>query len=147
MQRLGLDRDTLLLVRLGAQLTGDRLLSLNRFSVGGPQSVRGYRQNQATGDSGILASLEFQLPIVRDENDNGVVKLLPFMDVGSVWNTDGSTVSGLPQTLAGVGMGVQWQFAPTWSLRVDYGVPLNRVTNATENLQDAGVYFSLSGSL
>ncbi|MGQ9866405.1 MAG: ShlB/FhaC/HecB family hemolysin secretion/activation protein [Pseudanabaenaceae cyanobacterium] len=147
VQRLGLDRDTLLLVRLGAQLTGDRLLSLNRFSVGGPQSVRGYRQNQVTGDSGLLASLEFQLPIARDENDNGILKLLPFVDVGTVWNTDGSTVSGLPQTLAGVGLGLQWEFAPAWNLRVDYGIPLNRVTNATNNLQDAGLYFSISGRL
>ncbi len=147
VQRLGLDRDTLLLVRLGAQLTGDRLLSLNRFSIGGPQSVRGYRQNQVTGDSGWIASVEFQLPMARDENDNGILKLLPFVEVGTVWNTDGSTVSGLPQTLAGVGLGLQWEFTPAWNLRVDYGIPLNRVTNATTNLQDAGLYFSVSGRL
>jgi hemolysin activation/secretion protein len=145
VQRLGLDRDTLILFKLGAQLTGDSLLPINRFSVGGPFSVRGYRQNQATGDSGVQASVELQFPIARDDSGSSIIKLLPFFDAGTVWNSKGDNPS--PQTLFGVGLGLLWQPTRNLNLRLDYGIPLNRVNNPTNNLQDSGLYFSLSGNL
>jgi len=144
VQRLGEDRDTLILFRLGAQLTGDNLLPINRYSVGGPFSVRGYRQNQSTGDSGVQASIEFQLPISRDDSGNSIFKLLPFVDAGTVWNSRGDNSNN--QTLFGLGMGLLWQPTRQLNLRLDYGVPLNKVNNATNNLQDSGFYFSLGGN-
>ena len=53
VQHIGTDRDTLAFFRLNMQFSGDQLLSLNRFSIEGAQSIRGYRQNQLTGDNGI----------------------------------------------------------------------------------------------
>jgi hemolysin activation/secretion protein len=144
VQRLGEDRDTLILFRLGAQLTGDSLLPINRYSVGGPFSVRGYRQNQSTGDSGVQASIEFQLPISRDDSGNSIFKLLPFVDAGTVWNSRGDSSNN--QTLLGLGLGLLWQPTRQLNLRLDYGVPLNKVNNATNNLQDSGFYFSLGGN-
>ncbi|MDX1977944.1 MAG: ShlB/FhaC/HecB family hemolysin secretion/activation protein [Pseudanabaenaceae cyanobacterium bins.68] len=143
VHRFSEDPDTLMLFRLSAQLTGDSLLPLNRFSVGGPFSVRGYRQNQSTGDSGIQAALEFQLPIGWDQNGTSVLKLLPFVDAGTVWNSRGENVN---QTLFGLGLGMLWQPVRQLNLRLDYGIPLNRVSNTTNNLQDAGFYFSLGGN-
>lgn len=143
VHRFSADPDNLMLFRLNAQLTGDNLLPLNRFSVGGPFSVRGYRQNQSTGDSGIQAALEFQLPIGWDQNGTSVLKLLPFVDAGTVWNSRGENLN---QALFGLGMGLLWQPLRQLNLRLDYGVPLNRVNNATNNLQDSGFYFSLGGN-
>jgi hemolysin activation/secretion protein len=145
VQRLGSDRDTLALIRLGIQLTGDSLLPLNRYSIGGPQSVRGYRQNQATGDSGIQGSIEFQLPVVRDGDGVSLIKLLPFFDVGTVFNSKGSNPN--PQTLAGAGLGLLWQPGKSFTIRLDYGIPLNKVNNSTSNLQDSGFYFSVNANL
>ncbi|NET57981.1 MAG: ShlB/FhaC/HecB family hemolysin secretion/activation protein, partial [Symploca sp. SIO2E6] len=47
-----------LITQLNAQLTPDSLLSLERFSMGGVDTVRGYRQNQLVADNGILGSVE-----------------------------------------------------------------------------------------
>ncbi|MBD2177926.1 ShlB/FhaC/HecB family hemolysin secretion/activation protein [Pseudanabaena sp. FACHB-1998] len=144
VQRLGNDRDTLAFFRLNMQLTGDRLLSLNRFSVGGPQSVRGYRQNQTTGDSGIQGSIEVQLPIVRNEDGFPIVKLLPFVEGGTIWNT--RTTNPSPQTLFGLGLGAQYQPFRNLIFRIDYGIPLVNANNSGSNLQDSGLYFSINGN-
>jgi len=144
VQRLGDDRDTLAFFRLNAQFTGDRLLSLNRFSVGGPQSIRGYRQNQNTGDSGIQASVEVQFPILRDDSGLTTIKLLPFIEAGSVWNN--RTANPSPQTLFSVGLGAVYQPLRNLSFRVDWGIPLVNANNSGSNLQDSGLYFSVNGN-
>jgi hemolysin activation/secretion protein len=148
VQRLGSDRDTLALLRFSAQLTGDALLPLNRFSTGGPQSVRGYRQNQITGDSGFQGSLEFQLPMARDTEGNSILKLLPFIEAGTVWNTTGAE-TGQPQSqsIVGIGTGLLWQPSRNFSIRIDYGIPLIKFNNPSNTLQDSGLYFSLSTNL
>lgn len=144
VQRLGSDRDTLASFRVNMQLTGDRLLSLNRFSVGGPQSVRGYRQNQNTGDSGIQGSVEFQLPVLRDDDGLAVVKLLPFLEAGMVWNNRAANPS--PQTLFSVGLGAQYHPIRNLTFRIDIGIPLVNANNPGTNLQDSGLYFSVNGN-
>lgn len=106
VQRLGTDRDTLAFFRLNMQFAANPLLSLNRFSIGGPQSVRGYRQNQLTGDSGIQASVELQFPVVRDSEGASIIKLLPFIEGGTVWSSSGTNSS--PQSLIGLGLGLDF---------------------------------------
>jgi len=144
VQRLGNDRDTLAFFRLNMQLTGDQLLSLNRFSVGGAQSIRGYRQNQNTGDAGIQGSVEFQLPALRNEDGLAIVKLFPFVEAGTVWNN--RTANPSPQTLFSIGLGAQYQPFPNLTLRLDYGLPLVNANNPGTNLQDSGLYFSVNGN-
>jgi hemolysin activation/secretion protein len=138
------DLDTLVSFRVNVQLTGDRLLSLNRFSVGGPQSIRGYRQNQNTGDAGIQGSVEFQLPVLRNEDGLAIVKLFPFLEAGSVWNTRAANPT--PQTLFGIGLGAQYQPFKNLSFRVDFGIPLVNANNPGSNLQDSGIYFTVNGN-
>lgn len=147
VQRLGSDRDTLALLRFSAQLTGDALLPLSRFSTGGPQSVRGYRQNQITGDSGIQGSLEFQLPVARDNEGSSILKLLPFIEAGTVWNTSGINETGAPQTVVGIGTGLMWQPSRSFTIRLDYGIPLIKFNNPSSTMQDSGLYFSFSANL
>jgi hemolysin activation/secretion protein len=144
VQRLGDDPNVQAVFRLNTQVTGDRLLPLNRFSLGGPQSVRGYRQNQLSGDSGIQGSAEVQFPVVRDSDGIPVVRLLPFVEGGTVWNTAGGNPN--PQTLFGVGVGAAYQPIPNLTFRLDYGIPLVNVNNPGTNLQDSGLYFSINGS-
>ncbi|AFY68669.1 Polypeptide-transport-associated domain protein ShlB-type [Thalassoporum mexicanum PCC 7367] len=141
VQRLGLDRDTLAIFRVGAQLSGDSLLPINRYSIGGPFSVRGYRQNQLSGDSGVQGSVEFQFPIAKNEEGVSVLKLLPFVEAGTIWNSSFSNPDR--QTLVGIGSGLMWQPSDIFTFRVDYGIPLIEINNATNNLQDDGLYFSV----
>ncbi len=144
VQKLGTDRDTLAFFRLNMQFAANPLLSLNRFSIGGPQSVRGYRQNQLTGDSGLQASVELQFPVVRDSEGASIIKLLPFIEGGTIWNSSG--INSSPQSLIGLGLGATYQPIRNLILRLDYGIPLINVSNSGNNLQDSGLYFSVNAN-
>ena len=144
VQHIGTDRDTLAFFRLNMQFSGDQLLSLNRFSIGGAQSIRGYRQNQLTGDNGVQASVELQFPVARDEEGLATVKLLPFVEAGTIWNS--SCVNSTNQSLIGLGLGATYQPMRNLLLRLDYGIPLVNVSNSGNNLQDSGLYFSINAN-
>jgi hemolysin activation/secretion protein len=128
----------LLLARIDAQLTPDSLLSPERFSLGGVDTVRGYVQNQLVADNGILGSIELRIPLTSDPS---VLQLVPFVDVGTGWHDRSPDPD--PSTLIGVGLGCRWLITPNLSLRLDYGIPLISVDNRGDSLQDNGLYFSL----
>ena len=63
------DRSSVLaLTPLMLRLTPDPLLSLERFSLGGADTVRGYRQNQVVSDNGLLGGFELQIPVTKNPN-------------------------------------------------------------------------------
>ncbi|WP_424101828.1 ShlB/FhaC/HecB family hemolysin secretion/activation protein [Moorena producens] len=128
----------LFLLRLNTQLTSDSLLSIERFSVGGVDTVRGYRQNQLVADNGITASAEVRIPLTANTN---TLQIAPFFDIGTAWN-NGSTNPD-PQTIASLGLGLISQPSNPWNLRLDYGIPLISVDDSGNTLQDNGLYFSL----
>lgn len=129
---------TILLTSINAQLTPDSLLSLERFSVGGVNTVRGYRQNQIVSDNGILGVAELRIPITRNPTN---LQLNPFLEIGAGWNNRGDNPdSGF---IFGAGLGVQWQPFRDLNVRIDYGIPLVPVENEGNSLQENGLYFSL----
>ena len=127
-----------LIGKVAAQLTPDALLSLERFSLGGVDTVRGYRQNELVSDNGVVGSLELRFPLTKNPN---ILQLTPFVEVGSAWNNRGSNPS--PQTIASLGVGLRWLVRPGLDVRVDYGMPLVSIDNAGNSLQDNGIYFSV----
>lgn len=136
--------DTLFLLRGDVQLTGDSLLALEQFGLGGSQSVRGYRQDALLTDSGALLSAEVRLPLLRVPEINGLLQLAPFIDAGTVWNADSSQRNdNLPDTLVGVGLGLLWQQGDRLSVRVDWGIPLIELEDSGDSLQENGIYFSI----
>ncbi|MCG8365049.1 MAG: ShlB/FhaC/HecB family hemolysin secretion/activation protein [Pseudanabaenales cyanobacterium] len=128
----------LLLVRVDAQLTPDSLLPLEQFSLGGVNTVRGYRQNQLVSDNGVLSSVELRIPLTANPQR---FQLTPFVDVGYAWNN--RTPGPTPNTIAGLGLGARWQIAPTLAARLDYGVPLVEIDGRGGSLQGNGLYFSV----
>lgn len=90
VQSLG--KDFIGLARIATQLTPDSLLPLEQFSIGGVDTVRGYRQNQFVADNGITGSLEIRFPIVKDPGGFGTIQIAPFFDFGKVWNNKGAAV-------------------------------------------------------
>ena len=69
-----------------AQISADPLLSIERFAIGGRDTVRGYRENQLVRDSGVVASAELRIPLWRDSLRRPLLELVPFMDYGTGWN-------------------------------------------------------------
>ncbi|NEP14368.1 MAG: ShlB/FhaC/HecB family hemolysin secretion/activation protein [Symploca sp. SIO2C1] len=145
VQALG--TDTILIGRIGAQFSLDPLLPLEQFSIGGVDTVRGYRQNQQVADNGIAASLELRYPLIRNSDGIGTLQLTPFFDVGRVWNNDRETSVSIgtssSATLASIGLGLRWQIDSSFSARLDWGIPLLSIDNEGNSLQDNGVSFSL----
>lgn len=123
---------------IGTQLTPDSLLSLERFSIGGVDTVRGYRQNQLVSDNGVVASIDLSIPITANPN---ILQINPFFEIGGGWNNRDSAPE--PNLIAGLGVGIQWQVTRGLDVRLDYSIPLVGVRNRGDSLQDNGFYFSL----
>lgn len=142
IQRLSADH--LLVARLFAQFSPDPLLPSQQFVIGGGQSLRGYRQNLRAGDNGFSFSIEDRITILRDAAGFPTLQVLPFLDLGTVWNHDDNP-NPLPEQrfLMGVGVGAIWQALPGLTVRVDYGLPLIDAEDPGENIQDNGLYFSV----
>lgn len=145
VQRLG--RDNLLIAQADIQLTPDTLLSAQQFSLGGGQSLRGYRQNARTGDNGFRISLEDRIAILRDRAGLPNLQLAPFVDMGAVWNTVNNPSQLPKQTfLASAGLGILWEPLPRLLMRLDYAVPFIDLSDRTQDMQDQGFSFSVNYS-
>ncbi len=135
--------DSILLLRGDIQLADRPLLPLEQFGLGGQDSVRGYRQDQLLTDSGVFASAEARIPILRlPKLDNTVLQLAPFIDVGHGFNQSGSTAT--PNTLVSAGLGLRLQVGNRLTARFDWGIPLTQVSGDRGTLQEQGLYFSLT---
>lgn len=126
------------------QLTGDQLLSLEQYALGGIYSVRGYRKNQVVRDSGYLTSLEFRIPILKSRMGEGVMHFTPFFDFGGAWNVNFPTDH--PHTLASAGLGLHFDPAKAWHVEFYWARPLVKVENNGHDLQDSGVHFAVNFS-
>ena len=135
-------RESLLVLRVNAQLSDEPLLALEQFSIGGMQSVRGYRENQLLRDNGIFASAELRIPIWLAKDKTPLVSLAPFFDFGSGWNVN--KVEDNNQTIASVGVGVLVNATRHAQLTLAWGHPLVDLAEKKVSLQDYGLHFTLS---
>lgn len=142
VRALNQKRDATVVARTAVQLTGDSLLPLEQFSIGGVDTVRGYRSNQRVGDSGIAGTLELQLPIARDAGGFGLLQVVPFIDAGVAWS-NGDVATANPNTLVSTGLGLRWQLNSRFAARADWGVPLIQVGQQGDSLQESGLSFSI----
>ena len=133
--------DTNLLLRSDIQLSATDLVPLEQFGLGGVQSVRGYRQDAQLTDNGIFLSAEMRLPIFRVRDVQGVFSIIPFVDFGTVWNTDRRDPDD--STLVSVGIGAQWQMSDRFRARFDWGIPLVDIDSRERTWQENGLYFSV----
>lgn len=132
----------LLVTRVGTQLTPDSLLSFEKFSLGGINTVRGYSENFVVTDNGVLGSVELRLPLTLDPQ---TLQLSSFFDVGTGW--DNEALDSDLETLASVGLGLRWLIAPNLETRLDYGIPLIDTDDDGDSLQENGIHWSLNYQL
>jgi hemolysin activation/secretion protein len=148
VQRVQLvDENNLIIVRGDLQLTANSLLPAEQFVIGGAKSVRGYRQNMRTGDSGFRFSIEDRITLKRNSAGDPTLQISPFFEMGSVWNQIDNPNKLPRQTfLVSTGFGFIWEpflGVNGLSLRLDYGFPLVDFRDRGDNIQDDGIYFNL----
>ena len=132
----------LLVTRLGTQITLDSLLSLEKFSLGGVNTIRGYAENRLVSDNGALASVELRIPVTSNPQ---TFQLTPFAEIGTGWNNEEPDAE--LTTLASFGLGVRWSISSKLRMRLDYGIPLINTDDEGDSLQDNGLHWSLNYQL
>lgn len=118
---LNQQKDSYLATRVFFQLTPDKLLPLAQTTIGGLGTVRGYRPNLGVADNVIGSTIEFHLPLLRND-DWGQIKIIPFIDFATFWNNDRPT-SG-DRTFASCGLALTYSLKEVVEIRLDYGEPL-----------------------
>ncbi len=108
-------KENVIAVELGAGYAeGDMPLS-QRFSMGGADSLRGYKDDQFRGNSMLRGTVEYRVPIVKK------VQGVLFVDSGYAWDKryDESNFDlGLIKVGYGVGMRIS---SPLGPIKLDYG--------------------------
>ncbi|WP_353572397.1 ShlB/FhaC/HecB family hemolysin secretion/activation protein [Candidatus Albibeggiatoa sp. nov. BB20] len=145
-------QDTQLLIRADMQWANEDLLPLEKFSVGGASTVRGYRENQMTRDNGLVASIEWRIPVAKlavpgisKDTDDGILQIAPFLDYGRAWNADADTPK--PDNISSVGLGLRWMPSQRVNAILYWGHALRNVGDQQDDdLQDDGIHFEVNFS-
>jgi hemolysin activation/secretion protein len=126
--------------RLNGQAVDDSLLPLEQFSVGGLDSVRGFRTNQVVRDYGYTASLEYRLPVFANPGGWRNLQLAAFVDTGAAKNRAGPNPD--PSRLTGIGLGVVWSPSARYFAEIYFADGRTDMPEQPgHSLQDDGVHF------
>ena len=126
--------------RFDVQLASDALVAIEKFSVGGMRTVRGYRENQFVRDNGLVASVELRVPVWRDRNGRALAQLAPFFDYGRSWDEEFMTRK---QEIASVGVGIrlspwEWLYGDLY-----WGGRLKKAPKMGGDIQNDGIHFAI----
>ncbi len=113
-------KDLVLATRLNIQLTPDQLLPFEQITIGGLGSVRGYRANLGVADNGVVGIIELRIPLIRE--NWGKIQVIPFFDVGTIWNNERGTTGS--NTFASSGLGLRYRFREALEIRLNYAIPI-----------------------
>lgn len=152
LHRLGF-LDSQGLFRTDFRYSSKPLLPVEKFSIGGVSTVRGYRENQLTTDNGLVSSAEWRVPVIKlkmpwlskGQND-GEFQLCPFFDFGWGWNTDRPDPD--PYKIYSIGLGARWAINKDILAEIYWGKALKSVSVSGEHdIQDDGIHFQISADI
>jgi hemolysin activation/secretion protein len=138
VQRLT-ERGDQLHLRLNFQVANDSLLPLEKFSVGGLDSVRGYRTNQLVRDEGYTASVEYRRPVFANPSGWRNLQVAAFLDRG--WAKDKLEPNPGPSGLTGYGLGLIWTPSSRYFAEVYVAGRTQAPQQSGHSVQDEAVYF------
>jgi len=122
-----------------------KLLPSEEFSIGGFYTVRGYEENEAIGDNGMLLRSELRFPGIKFRfrgTENSWKRKLPqtlqflaFVDFGYVYDADKNLVNKDTVFLASIGPGIRYYLKENLQARFDYGFQLKSVNRVDQTGQ------------
>ena len=147
---------TRLTIKSTVQIADDPLMALEKLSIGGARTVRGYRENTFVRDNGAALTAELRLPIWRYRSEPHPLNLqvVPFADVGWSWDdvatSAGARNSERKRRIASAGLGLDWRPVKGlraqvfWAERIDDNLESGRNVRSDYDLQDDGIHFQIS---
>jgi hemolysin activation/secretion protein len=137
-----LDNGAQVVLRATVQGSGKTMLSMDRISIGGVSTVRGYRENQLIRDTGKIVNIELHYPLAGPGQEWNL-HVIPFYDQGM-----GKNQSERSDALSSTGMALRAQWK---NLSFDFSIA-HRLqhpdsTNSHKTLQDKGIHLQLGYSL
>ena len=124
--------------RVLSQYASDPLLSIEKFSLGGLNSVRGYRQNQIVRDKANLVSIEGRYRLKTNHH----IEVIGFFDWGRGENHGDALIQG-KKDISSVGLGINYISAWGLSLELYLAHAFKDVPVDKRDLQDDGVHFQV----
>lgn len=123
-------------IRANGQWASEPLINNEQFGIGGVNSVRGYHEGEAFGDTGWHVSLEQGTPshLVGMLNNTPLsVRGSWFMDYGAVYLLDPPTGLASAVQLWGTGFGLTASLGSHWQSRFLISMPLIGTRNTQRN--------------
>ncbi|MEW6278102.1 MAG: ShlB/FhaC/HecB family hemolysin secretion/activation protein [Candidatus Eremiobacterota bacterium] len=114
-------------LRLAGQGATSPLVVGEQFSLGGPDSVRGYAQSELLGDAGYSVSAELRVPLPEPDSP---FQAAAFVDHGREWLLEPQFGERSHRSLTGAGLGFRWAVDERTHLRFDLGFPLDPPVNS-----------------
>jgi len=146
--------------RATGQLSQNPLMLLEKFTIGGVDTVRGFPVNLLVRDQGAAATLELQLPVpgYRAEPSPHDLAAAVFVDYGRSWDKVNTAVGNPllnttdPIYIASAGLGLLWNPLRGLDAQVYWGRSIANNFNANDNpltfapndLQKSGIYFAVN---
>ncbi|MDR6674363.1 ShlB/FhaC/HecB family hemolysin secretion/activation protein [Xanthomonas sp. 1678] len=123
-----LGKDVQLFGRAQTQLAAEPLISNEEMSIGGMDTVRGYKESEALGDYGVTAQLELRSPSFASWFGAAAqeARARAFVDGGYVRIHKPLPEQTPSETLVSVGIGATAQFFDHFNGSVDLAAPLSR---------------------
>jgi len=139
-----LGKNSMLILKGSTQLTGRQLPSLERFQVGGANTVHGYPESYSVADCGYFFNSELRYPLIFLPKKIGKYEFRNrfqgslFMDIGRNYNKDKSGAEVVK--LMGVGGGVRVKLSKYLSGRIDYSYGL---TGRNDSINPSRINFQI----
>ena len=129
-------------MKVDAQVASDTLIPAVRRSIGGADSVRGYREQEYAGDDAVTATLELRTPLFQnfipglEKSDEYLaatpdawqrhrLQFLAFTDFGYAVLKDPLPGEQDSETMGSAGVGLRLGLTKWSQLRFDVGFPFN----------------------
>ncbi|WP_244540557.1 POTRA domain-containing protein [Hyphomicrobium sp. CS1BSMeth3] len=150
-----------LFAKVQGQIADGALISSEQFSVGGLETVRGYLESEAIGDTGVSGTIEVRTPDIgplmqtalltaSGEQDGKPANLLSdwrlfgFVDAGTVMIHKPLVEQGSSFTLWSYGVGTRFKLLDYFSGSLTFAMPMT--DQSTTSAREPRVLFSVSGS-
>jgi hemolysin activation/secretion protein len=137
-------KNWVLTLRADGQWSSEPLISTERYSLGGVNNIRGYREGEIFGDTGWHVGFEQKTPthVIGIPYGKALMTIrgAAYMDYGEAYLLDGAPAR---TPLWGTGFGTVISVGPHWETRWWFSWPL--LTAGTTDAYHTRINFSLSG--